>query len=253
MSYFQQLLIVCPFVFFGAFVDSICGGGGLITLPAYSFASLPMSFAIATNKLSSTPAAMLSAFEYARNKKVDKKTVALAIVPVMIASSVGAYTAHIISDLFLRYFLLVLMPILGIFVFFKDRIKKTDAPKKELNTRVKTVICILIGAATGFYDGFFGPGTGLFMTLAFLYILHLESITSAGTARFLNAISGLFSFIQFVIMGSVNFRLGLPALAFGMLGSFIGSRLTLKNGSRVMKPVMLFVIFALFIKLLLEL
>lgn len=254
----MQLLIVCPLVFLASFLDSICGGGGLVSIPAYTFAGFPMTAAIATNKLSAAPAATASTIHYAVKGKVDWIVIAYAVIPCMVLSSLGAHVAETVPEVFLRIFLIAMMPPLAAFVAFKDKIHaylhkgKVGVERGELKGFLKVLVSILTGGIIGFYDGFFGPGTGLFLTFSFMYIMHLDVIRSAGTARFLNATSGIFSLIQFIFLNQVNFYVGIPAAFSGICGALLGSSLTLKNGKKIMKPIMLLVITIMFVKLLID-
>ena len=145
-------LIVCPLVFLAGFVDAVAGGGGLISLPAYLLAGVPVHNAVATNKLSSATGTLISTVRLCKNKFVDWILVLPCIPMALLGSSIGAHLALIASDKLLRYMLIPVLPVVAFYVLRKK------------NMDEKGGVCSL---AVGCYDGFYGPGTGTFLLLLF--------------------------------------------------------------------------------------
>jgi len=238
-EYLQNLLpylIVCPFVFLAGLVDSVAGGGGLISLPAYLAAGLPPHMALGTNKFSSVFGTALSSARYYYNKKVALKTVSLSIVFALIGSALGARAVLLLDPVFLKFALLAVIPVIAVFVLKKKNFgdeNKTD----QLPAARTHVLSAVIGLVIGFYDGFFGPGTGTFLVFLYTGLLHCDLITATGNAKFVNLASNVAAVVTFLINGEVNFAIGIPAMACGVAGNFVGSGLAIKNGARVIRPM----------------
>ncbi|MCL2169214.1 MAG: TSUP family transporter [Defluviitaleaceae bacterium] len=246
---FIQIVILCALIFLGGFIDSIAGGGGLISLPAYVLTGVPMHSALASNKFSSTFGTAFSAWNFLRNGKVYVKAIPVSVVFALAGSAFGAYIALLTSDEVLRNLLLVMIPIIAVIV-----IVKRDFGKENRMDTLKTGT-ILTGAAIaagviGFYDGFFGPGTGTFLILIFTIFLRFDLVTANGNSKIINLSSNLGSMVTFIISGHIVFQLAVPAAVFGILGNVIGSRLAIKIGAKIIKPVLIGVLTLLLFTLI---
>ena len=155
-------LIVCPLTFLGGFVDAVAGGGGLISLPAYMIAGLPVHNAIATNKLSSGMGTSVATFRLARLGYIPWRKAALCIVMAIIGSSTGAKLALMVDAELFKRLMLVIIPATAIYVM---RNKNMDEPKEPLGNRETVIRASLVALLIGVYDGFYGPGTGTFLIL----------------------------------------------------------------------------------------
>lgn len=236
-----HIVILCALVFLGGFIDSIAGGGGLITLPAYLLIGVPMHTALASNKFSSTFGTAVSTFNFLRSGKVYLKAVPISVVCALAGSSFGAYIALLTSDEVLRYVLLVLIPIIAVVVL----VKKNLGQENRMHTLKPGTILLGAGVAAltiGFYDGFFGPGTGTFLILIFTIFLRFDLVMANGNAKIINLSSNLGSMITFLISGHVLFSLAIPAAIFGILGNIAGSHLAIKIGAKIIKPVLVVVL-----------
>lgn len=154
-------MIVCPLVFLAGFVDAIAGGGGLISLPAYMFAGVPVHNAIATNKLSSCTGTVVSTWRLIKNKRVDWYFVPGTVVCALAGSVIGANLALIISDEILKTVLVVLLPIVA-FCVLRDKNLEVIIPE-GMTRRKQYIIAAACSLGIGIYDGFYGPGTGTFL------------------------------------------------------------------------------------------
>jgi len=153
------------------------------------------------------------------------------------------------GDEILRYMLMVMIPIVAIVVLTKKGFGKenrTDTLKQS------TIILGAAGAALtiGFYDGFFGPGTGTFLILIFTALLRFDLVMANGNAKIINLSSNLGSLVTFLIGGHVVFQLAIPAAIFGILGNVIGSSLAIKIGSKIIKPILVGVLALLLINII---
>ncbi|KAF2956283.1 TSUP family transporter [Marinitoga sp. 38H-ov] len=240
-------VILFPLIFLAGFVDSIAGGGGLISLPAYLFIGLPSHYALATNKLSSSIGTTISTLRYAKGKAIIFEIGIFSVVFSFLGSFLGARLALILSDNILKVVLAILIPLAAVFIMFRKPIKYKE---QRISHIKKIVFSSLIGFIIGMYDGFFGPGTGTFLIILYVSILSLDHVKASGTAKIVNLASNISALITFIIGGKVFFSIGLPAAFFGIAGNWVGSGLALKNGSKIIKPIMIIVLILLFIKIL---
>lgn len=163
-----QYLIVCPLVFLAGFVDSIAGGGGLISLPAYIIAGVPAHFAIGTNKLSSTLGTSISTWRYLKQGYLKGKQLILPVVCACFTALAGSYLGSsfsmMVSDTVLKHMMMVALPIVAFYVL---RNKNMGAETEQQALPVRAMLCISMAVAfvIGMYDGFYGPGTGTFYLL----------------------------------------------------------------------------------------
>lgn len=248
----NMLLIICPLVFMAGLVDSIAGGGGLISLPAYIFAGLPVHLAYGTNKFSSTFGTFFSSLRFIKSKQVNYRSAIFSVIGALIGSHFGAKAALALSDIYLKYCLIVMLPIIAIFILSQRDFGKNDNVK-EISTKKVVFLSLVSGLAIGAYDGFFGPGTGTFLILIYTSIIGFNIVTASGNAKIVNLSSNISALVTFILGGTVNFWIGIPAAIFGILGNWIGSGLAIKNGAKVIKPVFLGVLVLLFIKIGLDL
>lgn len=247
----KELLIVCPLVFLAALVDSIAGGGGIISLSAYQLAGLPPHMALGTNKFSSTVATVVSTARFAKNGSIHLPTAAGAVVAALIGSGLGAQLALFLSERVLQIVLMILLPLATIFIFTRKSL--ADEQTGEMLSGVKAVFAsAVIGFIIGCYDGFFGPGTGTFLILAFVFFVRMPLRTAMGNAKAVNLASNVAALLTLGSHGKVMFWVGIPAVFCGMLGGYIGSGLALKKGAKIFRPVMLVVLALLLVKILLD-
>jgi uncharacterized membrane protein YfcA len=244
-------LIVCPLVFLAGFVDSVAGGGGVISLPAYLLAGLPPKLAMGTNKLANGCGTATSVFKYARSGKIAWDCALPAAIGCLLGAAGGSSLAISLPDHVLKIILLAALPIAAVILVLVRH--KTDEDEKQL-PRTKTVLySFLIGLVLGVYDGLIGPGTGTFLTIAFSVILGIGLLKSSGCARTANLASNIASLVVFLVDGNVLFSVGIPAIVCSMLGNWLGARYAIKGGSKKIRLVMFFVLGLLFLKTILQL
>ena len=247
----HEFLIVCPLVFLAGFVDAIAGGGGLISLPAYMFAGIPVHHAIATNKLSSATGTAVSTWHLVKSKCVDIFLVPGTVACAFVGSIAGANLALIISDKVLKTVLVFVLPVVA-FCVLRDKDLKPVIP--EGFTRKKQyLIMAACSFVIGIYDGFYGPGTGTFLLIMFMGLAHLTSMESAAYTKILNLSSNVCSMVTFLLGGHILLLLGLTASVFSIAGHYAGAGMVLKNGTKVIRPIILVVLALLFIKIIFNL
>ncbi|MDP4092964.1 MAG: TSUP family transporter [Bacillota bacterium] len=244
-----MIITVCPLIFVAGFVDSIAGGGGLISLPAYLFAGLPVHYAYGTNKLSSTFGTMFSAFRFLKNGKIHLKSAVAAVISALFGSYLGAKAALALSDIYLRYFLIIMLPVAAVFIITRKKFGEENRISYLSGFKIFG-LSLLIGLVMGVYDGFFGPGTGTFLILLFTGVIGFNLTVASGNAKLVNLASNIAALVTFSADSKVFFELGIPAAIFGIAGNWLGSGLAIKNGAKIIKPVLVVVIILLFAKIL---
>lgn len=246
-----KYFIVCPLVFLAGFIDAIAGGGGLISLPAFMFAGIPVHFAIGTNKMSSSMGTFISTFRYAKNGYIKLKLAACSVICALIGSSIGAEISLKINDSWFKILMLAILPVAAFYVLRKRDLK--DKQCDEVIIPFKTyIICMLVAFVIGMYDGFYGPGTGTFLILLLTGIGNLSLNTAAGTTKAINLSSNIASLVTFLINGKVILILGLVAGLFSIAGNYIGSGYFTKSGVKITRPVIITVLTIFFIKILID-
>lgn len=245
---YSTFLIVCPLVFLAGFVDAIGGGGGLISLPAYILAGVPMHTAVATNKLSSATGTLISTIRLCLHSKIDFLLAVPAIFLAYMGSSMGARWSMLIQESVLKAVLLVILPITAYFVIRKDAL--SSGTEGSCSRRRQLLIAWMAAVLIGLYDGFYGPGTGTFYIIIFMSFAKMTTMEAAVNTKLLNLTSNLAALVTFLLHGQVWIILGLAASVFSIAGHYLGAGMVLKNGSRIVKPIILVVLCLLFIKVL---
>lgn len=243
----KTLLVICPMVFLAGFVDAIGGGGGLISMPAFLMAGLPPHVAVATNKLGAFGGTTLATWRFIKNKCVSFKLAVPSVIAAVAGSTIGANLSLMVSERIMNYILVGVLPVSAFLVlnkrFFHDNGK--DIVTLDKRTFITaTVAAFFIGA----YDGFYGPGTGTFLIIAFTAFAGLSMRTANGQAKVINFTTNLTALVVFVLNGQVWFQVGIIACICNMLGGYLGSGLALQNGSKIVKPIVLFVLLLLMLK-----
>lgn len=247
----KMFLIVCPMLFLAGFVDSIAGGGGLISLPAYLFAGLPVHMAIGTNKLSSACGTSLTTVRFIRSGLIRWKLALPGIAAAMVGSSIGSNLSLLADEKLIRGVLFAVLP-LAAFIVLNPRLFP-DREAREIVVDARTVtVCVIAALVIGFYDGFYGPGTGTFLIIAFTAFAKLSVSAANAHAKVINLTTNITSLLVFLRGGTVLIPLGLAAAACNMLGNYAGSGLAMKSGAKITRPIILIVLVLLLIKLLTE-
>lgn len=245
----RTYLIVLPMVFLAALVDSIGGGGGLISLPAYTLAGLDYGLASGCNKFSACFGTLSSVLRYLKDGKILWKPALAAALGALPGAWLGTYISMLLSSRFMHIFMICATPVVGVLVVLK---KDTNATFKPV-TKLTLLMCFLSGLIVGVYDGFFGPGTGTFLILLFTALTGMDMVTASATSKPVNLASNLSSLITRLAAGQVIFALAIPAMCFSVAGGWLGSKLALLRGAKFIRYVMLGVLALLVTTLILEL
>lgn len=231
--------------FLAAFIDAVVGGGGLISIPTLLAVGLPPSIALGTNKLASVFGSMTSAIRFIRSGKVDLKLVGRLFVPVFILAMLGASLATFLPAQLLKPIVIVILTLVLFYTIFKK--DWGDVRKVQSFTVRKAILITVLLSLIGFYDGFLGGGTGLFM-MFILLLFGFDFLGAAGNAKLLNFASNLGALILFMILGEVNYLYGLIMAASMIAGSYVGAMFAIKQGVGYVKVLFIVVTALLILK-----
>ena len=226
------LVLLCVFFFLAGFVDSVAGGGGLISTPALLLCGVPPHMALGTGKFASTLGSLTSLWTFARNHLVVLRIAPAGFISAFAGGMAGSALALHIDSALLGKLLVFLLPVGMVISLFSGRLVSTEGelPERHLWIRV-----ILMGFLIGGYDGFFGPGTGSFFIIAQHLLLHMGLVRASATAKVFNLASNAGAFAVFTSGGVTLFSLGIPLAVANILGNQLGTRLAIRIGTRMVR------------------
>ncbi|AZN39028.1 TSUP family transporter [Paenibacillus albus] len=224
--------------FLAAFIDSSVGGGGLISVPVLLAAGLPPHLALGTNKLSASLSSVTSTITFWHSGKINLRSTGKLVPFTAVGAAGGALLLQLIPSDWLRPAIVVMLIAVTIYTLLKRNWGMEGATRKL--TTAAQLGAIAAAFVLGAYDGFFGPGTGSFLIFIFI-MLGYDFVQAAGNAKLLNFTSNVASLIVFLSLGWVDFRLGLLMGAAMVLGSLAGSRLAIRQGTKYVKLLFVFV------------
>ncbi|THV42735.1 TSUP family transporter [Glycomyces buryatensis] len=235
---------------FAGWVDAVVGGGGLITLPALlvAFPTAPTVLLLGTNKLASVCGTTTSAITYARKIKLEHRLLWPTVGLALVGSGAGALTAALVSSNALKPIIIAVLLAVLVLVITKPEFGTEPQPKLRTNWRGAAVM-LTCGVGVAFYDGIIGPGTGIFLAVAFTGILGFDYITAAAHTKVVNAATNIGGLVVFAVQGSVWWQLGLAMGAATMIGAWIGAHTAMSKGSRFIRIVMVVVVLGLLTRL----
>lgn len=232
------------------FVDSIGGGGGLISLPAYIMGGIPVHQALGTNKLSSSMGTSVAAFHYLKSGYMKWQICVPCVACAIVGAFLGSNASLCINEKTLSMILMIILPLVAAYVLFGKGLSDTN--KTERSVTFTIIICCIAALVIGFYDGLYGPGTGTFLMIVFSCVCGLSLSYSAGTTKAINLTSNYISLIVFICNGQVNYILGACAGVCNMVGCYIGSHCFSKKGSKITRPIIIAVLVLFLIKIITE-
>ncbi|KRG72094.1 TSUP family transporter [Pseudoxanthomonas dokdonensis] len=242
----QILLLLFLAGLIAGFIDAIAGGGGMITIPAMLLAGIPPLQALGTNKLQSLFGSGAASWTYARHGHVDLRGQLPMVLTAALGAGLGAALATVIPGDVLKAFLPLLLLAIALYFGFKPNIGDVDQ-HRVISERTFAMTFV---PALGFYDGVFGPGTGSFLMLGFVALAGYGILKATAHTKFLNFGSNVGAFVVFVGVGAVIWKVGLAMGAGQFIGAQLGSRFAMKQGAKVIKPLLVTVSIALAIRLL---
>ncbi len=246
----MTIIIICVAGFVAALVDSMVGGGGLISLPALLATGIPTHLALGTNKFASSTGAVSSAYHYFKSGNLNRKVLIKLIPFSLVGSAIGVNVVLGINPNFLKVMIIFLVAIIGIYTLANKNLGLID--KYVEPTRSTFMKGRFMAITIGFYDGFFGPGTGSFLIFGLIKLFGFEFKRAAANAKVLNLTSNISALFLFLINGKVVLIYAIPMAISMMIGARVGTHLAVTKGSKFIKPIFVVISFSLVAKMAIE-
>jgi len=228
------------------FIDAIAGGGGLVTIPALLATGMPPALALGTNKLQSTGGSFSASLYFLRKGAVKLSDVWLIILMVFLGASLGTILIQQIDASLLKGVLPFLIIAIGLYFLFSPKLGEKDS-KQRLSF---AVFALIAGFSIGFYDGFFGPGTGSFLSLACVLLLGFNLAKATAHAKVFNLTSNVASLIFFLVGGHVLWSVGILMMIGQFIGANLGAKMVLTKGKTLIRPMVVLMSFIMSAKML---
>lgn len=243
----EVLLALVAVAALAGLIDAIAGGGGLLALPALLWAGLPPVQALATNKLQGSFGTATASWHFVRCGEVDLRRLRIPILMTFVGATAGTLAVQHLGSALLERVVPVLLIAFALYFLLSPRIGDADAQHRIGHG----LFGLLVGGGVGFYDGFFGPGTGSFFAAAFVLLLGYNLRRATAGTKVLNFTSNLASLIAFALAGQVLWPVGLAMGVAQVAGAWLGSHLVIRHGTRLIRPLLVTVSLAISLKLLL--
>ncbi|WP_137938787.1 TSUP family transporter [Chitinivorax sp. B] len=243
-----SLLFLVSMSFVAGLVDAAVGGGGLIQTPAL-FSALPNhtpATIFGTNKLSSIFGTATAAFRYARTVRIHWPVALPAALAALVASFIGARLVAWLPVQYVKPMVLVLLVLIALYTMKKKNLGDVHAPLRS--GRAERWLAILTGTVIGFYDGFFGPGTGSFLTFAFVRFFGFDFLRAAATTKVVNGATNLAALAYFIPTGNVLYAAAIPMAIANILGAQLGAHVAMKGGTQFVRKLFLVLCWVLIAK-----
>jgi uncharacterized protein len=245
---YTDILLASAAAFLAGFVDAIVGGGGLVQVPALFilFPNFPVPMIIGTNRFASVMGTSVAAVQYAKNVAIPWRTAIASGIGAAAMSYVGAQLSSLLPSIVLKPIILVLMASIALYTYRRKTLGESDALRFQ--AEVLLMVSFAIGATTGFYNGFVGPGTGSLLVFGFVSIVGYSFLNASAISKVVNVIADAASLVFFVNGGFVRYELAVPMMVCNMAGSYLGSRLAMLRGSGFVRIVFLVIVAALMVR-----
>lgn len=239
------LAALCGFAFLAGFIDAVVGGGGLIQVPALFVLQpdLPPATLFGTNKFSSIFGTTNASWHYGRRVALPWRAILVTAATAFAFSFLGARAVSLLPPSALRPLILAMLVLVFLYTLWKKDFGALHAPK--LSSQQQLLAGILVGALLGFYDGFFGPGTGSFLIFAFVGVFGFSFLVASAAAKLVNLATNAAALAWFIPTGHVLYRSALPMAVFNIAGSWIGAHLAIRKGSGFVRGLFIVVVAAL--------
>ena len=241
------ILLLSGMSFLAGFIDAVAGGGGLILMPSLLVAGIPPQMALGTNKFAGMLGTMTALINFVRSRKVIWKIALVGVGFSLVGSVLGTRAILHFDQTTAAKIIVLLLPVPAILTFLpKRRIKTSETEFSSMNMYLHVpLLCLVIG----FYDGFFGPGTGTFLIFGFYAFLGLHLINASAVSKVFNLASNVGSFLTFVFAHKVLYSIGIPIALANIMGGYIGSSLAIRKGQAFIKIILILVFVLLFLTL----
>ncbi len=246
-SYFS-LFALALFSWVAGFIDAVVGGGGLIQMPALLIylPNQPIPTLFGTNKIAALSGTSVAAYQYAKRIKFNYKLLVVISLFSFIASYLGAKTVSYIKADTLKPIILIILIAIAIYTYIKKDLGKYQS--KALSINKQMFFGSLMGTIVGFYDGFFGPGTGSFFVLGFVVILGFEFVAASAYSKIINCVTNASALVVFIKQGNYILEIALLMAICNITGNIIGSKMALKRGNGFVRVFFLIIVSLLIIR-----
>lgn len=233
------------------FVDAVAGGGGVVIFPALLFLNIPVSQIVATTKLVSTCGTTIAAGTFIKKGLVHREVLKAGLPFTMLGALAGAASVLILPNEFLKPCVSVLVILVAVYCYYRPAMGIEHRfeglmPRTLLFTRVAAFLL-------GFYDGFFGPGTGIFLTFFFIQILGFDFLRATANTKVLNLASNIVPLVYFFFFGHIRFDIGIPMLVANIVGGYLGAHAAISKGNKFVKWIYLVMALLTGLKLVFDL
>lgn len=243
------LLMLGLAAFFAGYVDAVVGGGGLVQIPALlsAFPTTSPATLFGTNKLASIVGTTSAAIQYARRVSIPWGIALPGAVAALVGAWFGARAVAWLPSEIMRPLVLVLLIGVAIYTFVKKDLGAVQGPRRSRNIEIP--LAVAIGMVIGFYDGFFGPGTGSFLIFLFVRLLHLDFLHASVTSKIVNVATNFAALSFFALNVEVLWKLGLFMAICNLTGAVVGSRTAIRRGASFVRTMFLAVVSVLVLKI----
>lgn len=245
----MTILILCAFGFFASMVDAVAGGGGLISLPALLvfLPGVPIAEVMGTNKFASSCGSGAAVARYALSGKIIKSVAIPAGLAAFVFGGLGARVVHLLDPALVRPVILALLIVVAAYSLIKKDLGRVYAPRLKPNQTLW--FSLLMGSVLGFYEGFFGPGTGSFLVFALAGIFGFDYVSASANGRLINVAATFSAMLYFFASGLIHFEVAIPMAVSTILGGLVGSKLVLTHGAKFIRVAFLIVVAVVLAKL----
>ena len=249
MEWLGDLVYVCPLLFIAGVIDAIAGGGGLIALPTYLMTGMPVHMAYGCGKLQCSMGSTMAVLRFWKNGVLDGKFAVLTAVAAVTASAIATQLVLYLDGEVVRKIVLVMLPIAAVLILLPKKKGQGNIIKQVVN-RKNILLVIVAGLLLGTYDGMFGPGGGTIAIMIFSLLLHYDLRVASANSKVVIMASNYMALVGYLTTGNIVFQIAIPATICNMLGNYVGAGLAIKNGEKLIRPLMLLIVAGLIIKIL---
>ncbi|WP_025608969.1 sulfite exporter TauE/SafE family protein [Pontibacter actiniarum] len=244
----ENILYLCFFAFMAGFIDSVVGGGGLIQLPALLvfLPGAPLPAIFGTGKFAGIAGTTAAMVKYVRTVRINYLAILPAAGAAFAFSFLGARALSHLDASLLKPLILLLLILVAVYTFIKKDFGSLHAPK--LTEQKERLYGLLVGASIGFYDGFFGPGTGSFLIFVFIGLFGFNFLAASAAAKVVNVATNLSALLYFGYKGYIMYEVAIPMAVCSVIGSQLGTRTALKRGVGFVRVLFLVVVSGIILK-----
>ena len=231
------------------FIDAIVGGGGLLTLPALIAIGVPTRLVLGTNKLAASMAVLSSTWVFWRKNLFRVQAWSWVMVAAIIGAGIGTCAVHLLNTIWLAKLIPILIIIIVIYMALPKSLKNKGRPHDYAPPKFSGC---LMGTGLGFYDGFFGPGTGSFWATGLVFFYKMDLVQATAVAKLMNFVSNITAAIVFAVYGTIDYPIAIALMLGYVSGSYFGAHSAIRHGQKLIKPIFLIVVSVIAVKLILQ-